>query len=186
MKIESIDSWLGSIFPNCQIEHQQDVWQIKSENFHLLVVLSADRSWLRLLVPIASEQEAKPLLSKLLAANFDETQEVRYALAQNVLWGVFHHQLDSLTEGDFQRAIASLVALVEKGISDSFREQIETQIRQIIKVAKARGQSLETTYQTLDRFYQEGILGGVDQKSEEREQFLRAWKDRLESLWEEG
>jgi hypothetical protein len=185
MNIESIEPILHQIFPNDRIEHQQDVWQINRDRLNLLVVLASDNSWLRVLVPIASENEARPLLSRLLEANFQETQEVRYALAQNVLWGVFHHQLDSLTEADFQKAIALLIDLVETGLSDPFMQQIELQIRQIIKTAKARGQSLETTYQTIDRFYQEGILGGIEQQSEERDEFLQAWKYQLERLWDE-
>ena len=84
-----------------------------------------------------------------------------------------------------ESAIASLVSLVEKGLSSSFNQLIEKQIIQIVKAAKAQGQSLESTYQTIDRFYQEGVMGGVDQDPEQREQFLAAWKAQLERLWSE-
>ena len=78
-----------------------------------------------------------------------------------------------------------MVSLVEKGLSQSFNQLIEKQIVQIVKAAKAQGQSLEATYQTIDRFYQEGVMGGVDQDPAQREQFLAAWKAQLERLWSE-
>ena len=59
------------------------------------------------------------------------------------------------------------------------------QIMQIVRAAKAQGQSLESTYQTIDRFYQEGVMGGVDQDPQQREQFLAAWKAQLQRLWSE-
>ena len=186
MNITEISSLLERLFNSEDIKHDaEEAWQIKNSQIHLLVILSEDHSWLRLLAPIASAAEAQSLLPQLLADNFDQTQEVRYALNQNVLWGVFHHRLESLTTEDLESAIASLVSLVEKGLSQSFNSLIEQQIMQIVRAAKAQGQSLESTYQTIDRFYQEGVMGGVDQDPEQREQFLAAWKAQLERLWSE-
>lgn len=186
MKTEAILPVLNQLFPQDKIEHNSDdTWQVQSDRLRLLVILSEDGSWLRLLTPIASEAEAQSLLPQLLADNFDLTQEARYAIAQGVVWGVFCHRLESLTESDLIDAIASLTALVEKGLSGSFERLIEQRIRQIVKAAKSQGQSLEATYQTLDRFYQEGMLGGIDQAPEQREQFLAAWKYQLERLWAE-
>ena len=186
MKIAEISPILERLFAPEDIKHDvEEAWQIKNSKIHLLVILSEDRSWLRLLSPIAAAGEAQSLLPQLLEDNFDRTQEVRYAISQNVLWGVFHHRFASLTSEDFESAIASLVALVEKGLSQSFNQLIEKQIVQIVKAAKAQGQSLESTYQTIDRFYQEGIMGGIDQDPTQREQFLAAWKSQLERLWSE-
>ena len=184
MKIAEISSILNQLFAAENIQHDTpEVWQVKNSQIHLLVILSEDNSWLRLLTPIASANEAQSLLPQLLEDNFDTTQEVRYALGQDVLWGVYHHRLESLTTEDLKNAIASLVSLVEKGLSPSFNRLIEKQIRQIVKAAKSQGQSLESTYQTLDRFYQEGVMGSIDQDPEQREEFLAAWKFQLERLW---
>ena len=186
MKIAEISATLDSLFDSQDIKHDvEEAWQVKNSQIHLLVILSEDHSWLRLLSPIAAASEAQSLLPQLLEDNFDTTQEVRYALNQNVLWGVFHHRLASLTVEDLQSAIASLVSLVEKGLSQSFNQLIEKQIIQIVKAAKAQGQSLEATYQTIDRFYQEGVMGGVDQDPAQRKQFLAAWKAQLNRLWSE-
>ncbi len=186
MKPEEIASILERLFDRDCIEHKpEDTWQINNDNMTLLVILSADLSWLRLLTPIASVTEAQSLLPQLLENNFDATQEARYAIAQGVVWGVFHHPLASLIAEDLENAIANLVSLAKKGLTDAFYQLIEQRIRQIIKAAKSQGQSLEATYKTLDRLYQEGMLGGVDQDPQEREQFLAAWKFQLERLWSE-
>ena len=186
MKPEEITSILEKYFDRDRIEHSnEDTWQINSDDIRLLVILSEDQSWLRLLTPIASVMEAQSLLGQLLENNFDATQEARYAISQGVVWSVFHHRLASLTPEDLENAIAVLISLAEKGLTDAFHQLIEQRIRQIIKAAKSQGQSLTATYQTLDRFYQEGMLGGVNQDPKQREQFLAAWKFQLERLWSE-
>ncbi len=186
MKVEEITTNLIQLFGSDLVKHQTaDTWEIETNNLRLLVILSEDHSWLRILVPIATAIEARNLLPQLLEANFAATGAVRYALEQNVVWGVFQHRLASLTQEDFQEAIASLVALAEKGLSELFNQLIELRIRQIIQAAKLQGQSLETTLQTLERMYQEGMLGGLDQDPQEREQFLSVWQYQLERLWSE-
>ena len=185
MKFEEITIVLEKYFPSETIEFKEDTWQIDDERITLLVILSADGSWLKLLTPIASVTEAQSLLPQLLSNNFEFTQEARYAIAQGVVWGVFHHRLASLTPEDLESAIAIMVSLAQKGLSDAFNQLIEQRIRQIILAAKSQRQSLDTTYKTLDRLYQEGLLGGIDQKPEAREQFLASWKYQLERLWTE-
>lgn len=186
MEVEEITTNLSQLFGGDSVKHQTtDTWEIEKTNLQLLVILSENHSWLRILVPIATAIEARALLSQLLEANFAATGEVRYALEQNVVWGVFYHRLASLTREDFQEAIASLVNLAEKGLSELFNQSIEQRIRQIIQAAKLQGQSLEATLQTLKRMYQEGMLGGLDQNPQEREQFLSAWQYQLERLWPE-
>ncbi|PSB12316.1 hypothetical protein C7B62_02565 [Pleurocapsa sp. CCALA 161] len=186
MEITAISPILERLFDSQDIQHDvEEAWQIKNSQIHLLVILSENHNWLRLLSPIATADEAQSLLPQLLADNFDTTQEVRYALNQNVLWGVFHHRLESLTTEDLESAIAALISLTKKGLSEPFNQVIERQIMQIVQAAKAQGQSLESTYQTIDRFYQEGVMGGVDQDPAQREQFLAAWKAQLQRLWSE-
>ncbi len=66
-----------------------------------------------------------------------------------------------------------------------FNQLVESRIRQIIEAAKQQGQSLEATLQNLDRFYEEGILGDLEQGADSREQVLAAWRRQLERLWPE-
>lgn len=186
MKSDEITNQLIELFGAAAVETKQpDAWQVETPQLRLLVLLSQDQSWLRLLIPIASSQEAQPFLEQLLEANFDDTQETRYALNQNVLWGVFQHNCESLEPDDFSAAVARLVSLRQQGLSNTFNQLADSRIRQIIKVAKQQGQSLEATLQTLDRFYREGLMGDLEQGASSREQVLVAWQRQLERLWSE-
>ena len=160
-------------------------WQIETPDLRLLVLLSEDRSWLRVLLPITSAQAAEPFLAQLMSANFDDTQQVRYALHQEVIWGVFQHNRETLTSGDFTDAIARLVSLHQLGLSDVFASLVESRLRQIIQAQKLQGQSLEATLKNVERFYDEGLLGDIEQGKENRDRAISAWKAQLERLWSE-
>lgn len=182
---QDVASVLQELFGHTVQTLGSDSWQVESGHLRLLVLISDDRTWLRSLVSIAPASEAHPYLEQLLEANFDATQETRYALHQGVLWGVYQHSLEGLTEADWRGAIARLLTLQQQGLADRFNQLAETQIRQIIQAAKQQGQSLEATMQTLDRLYQEGVMGDVDLNSEERHRILAAWRYQLERLWVE-
>jgi hypothetical protein len=160
-------------------------WQVETPDFRLLVLLSDDNSWLRVLLPIMPLQEAAAFLTQFLEANFDDTQEARYAVYDGVVWGVFQHNSGTLSNADFANAIARLISLYQVGVNDVFNNLVETRMREIIKAAKQQGQSLEATMQNLDRFYAEGLLGDIDQNPQGREQVLAAWQRQLERLWVE-
>ena len=160
-------------------------WQVETGNFRLLILLSEDYSWLRLLVSITSAHAAQPYWEQLLEANFDDTQEARYALYEGVLWGVFQHSLEGLRIPDFQGAIARLIALQDQGLNHSFNQLAETHIRQIVSAAKQQGQSLPATLQTLQHLYDEGVMGDLDDNAESRDRVLGAWRHQLERFWEE-
>lgn len=183
MTPHDITQTLTDLFPDAVQSQEPESWQVERDALRLLVLLSEDQSWLRVLVTIAPAQDAKPFYEELLAANFDETQETRYAVFQDVLWGVFQHSSASLTIEDFQEAIARLISLQERGLSPSFNQLAERQIRQIIRVAKHNGQSLEATLQSLDRFYEEGMMGNIESTAAQRSEVLGAWRYQLERLW---
>lgn len=160
-------------------------FQIETPQFRLLVLLSEDQSWLRVLLPIAPAQDAEPYWEQLLETNFDLTQEVRYALHQGVLWAVFQHSIATLTIEDLQAAIQRMMALQQVGLNEAFSTFAEKRIRQIVRAAKQQGQSLEATMQTLDRFYQEGIMGDLAMGAQSREETMAAWQRQLRRFWDE-
>lgn len=186
MTPDEITSALNDLFPEGVDAQPPETWQVHTDHSRLLVLASEDSSWLRVLISIVPQAEAEPFLVQMLESNFDETQETRYALHQNVLWGVYQHSLPSLTATDFKGAIARLVTLKERGIGDSFNRFAETQIRQIVQAAKQQGQTMEATLQTLERFYQEGVMGDIEQSAEQRERVMQAWRYQLKRLWDEG
>jgi hypothetical protein len=185
MTPEEISNTLKELFGDSVETPAATSWQVETSKFRLLVLLSEDGTWLRILLPIGDAQEAQPFFDQLLEANFDSTLETRYAIHQNVLWGVFQHSCATIAASDFSAAIARLLALQERGLSDFFGGLIESRIRQIIKAAKMQGQSVETTLQTLDRFYAEGLMGEMELGRESRENTLAAWRYQLERLWPE-
>jgi hypothetical protein len=184
MTPEEIANTLTDLFHPAPVEAiAPGSWQIETPEFRLLILLSDDRSWLRLLLPIVSAQAAQPFVEQLLEANFDDTQEVRYALHQGVVWGVFQHNRESLSTADFADAIARLISLNQAGLTNVFNQLLETKLRQIVTAQKQQGQSLEATLQNLGRMYDEGILGDLQQGAESREQVMAAWNYQLERLW---
>ncbi|MBE8967203.1 hypothetical protein IQ277_13370 [Nostocales cyanobacterium LEGE 12452] len=161
-------------------------WQVDTPTFRLLVLLSEDNTWLRVLLPILPIQEAQPFLEQFLEANFDDTQEVRYALYERVIWGVFQHNSETLVSADLSNAINRLLSLHQTRLDNVFNQLVESRIRQIIQAAKQQGQSLQATMQSLERFYAEGMMGEINQTSQGREEVLTAWRRQLERLWNEG
>ncbi|MBW4574704.1 MAG: hypothetical protein KME08_05410 [Aphanothece sp. CMT-3BRIN-NPC111] len=185
MTPEEITTTLKELFSSEVQTPAPGLWQVETPQMRLIVLLSEDQSWLQVLVPIVSAQEAQPFLEQLLEANFNDTQETRYALHQGVIWGVFQHSCQSLTTPDFSAAVERLLFMHQRGLSDCFNQLIEGRIRQIIQAAKLQGQSLKATLQNLDRFYEEGLMGEMDQGAESREAVLAAWRRQLERLWQE-
>ena len=184
MTPSEITAALSALFADTVQVNEPESWQVEGEAFRLLVLLSEDESWLRALVTIAPAQEATAFLQQLLEANFDETQELRYAIFQGLLWGVFQHRAASLEAKDFQQAILRLVELHQRGLNEPFNKLAEAQIRQIVQAAKLQGQTLEATMQTLERFYEEGVMGDLNSGAQSRSEFLSAWRYQLERLWE--
>ncbi|MEA5581406.1 hypothetical protein VB620_08655 [Nodularia harveyana UHCC-0300] len=186
MTPEEIAGTLNKLFNVSEIQAiAPGSWQIDTASFRLLILLSEDYTWLRILLPIIPVSEAQPFLAQFLEANFDHTQEVRYALFDGVIWAVYHHSRETLVSADFTSAIARVISLYEDGLDHVFNRLIENRIRQIITTAKQQGQSLQATMQNLDRFYAEGLLGEINQTPEAREQVLTAWQRQLERLWNE-
>ena len=183
---EEITTLLADYFGAEFIQHtSEDTWQVETPTLKLLLILADEGSWLRLLAPIAPLDMAQAYLEQFLEANFDTTLAVRYALAQEVLWAVYQHSLTTLTPQDLTEAIAQAIQLQQTGMEEAFNQLVEQRLRQIIQAAKLQGQSKQATMQTLKRFYEEGMLGGLQQDSQEREQFLSAWEYQLDRLWNE-
>ncbi len=185
MTPEEITPILKNLFSENVKTSSPDAWEVETAKFRLLVLLSEDKNWLRILIPIAPITEVRSFIEQILEANFDRTQETRYALYQNVLWGVFQHNFLTIVAEDFTTAIQRLIGLKEEGIDGFFQALIESRIVQVIKAAKLQGQTQEATMQNLERFYAEGLMGEIDMEPEIREKTLAAWRFQLERLWPE-
>jgi hypothetical protein len=160
-----------------------DSYQVETPDYRLLIILSAQQSWIRMLVPIAPAAEAMTFVEEFLSANFDATLETRYAINQGVLWGVWQHSVAGLTSEDFNTAIDRSIDLKRVGIDRAFQDFSTKQVKAIVNIAKQRGDTLAQTMQTLDRFYAEGILGDLGATEDIRKEMMTAWQYQLERLW---
>jgi len=159
-----------------------DAWQVELDGMRLLAI--SPGSWLKLMTPIMSVAEAKPYLQQMMEANFDDTQEARYAFHQDVVWGVFQYDSAALSLPQFESAVDQLLSLKAAGASDFFSRMVEAQVTQIIVASKMQGQTLEGTLKTLDRFYAEGMMGDMGAGGDGYAQnALAAWQRQLERLW---
>ncbi len=158
-----------------------DAWQIDKAGQRLLVITSGP--WFKLMTPIMPIAEAQPFIPQMMEANFDKTQEARYAFHQDVVWGIFQYDLAALDTGQFESAISRLLALNADGVDGFFAQMVEAQVTQIIIASKKQGKSLDDTLKTLDRFYAEGMMGDMNSQDGYQKNALSAWQRQLERLW---
>jgi hypothetical protein len=182
---ENIQEFLTNRFGTALKIPEVDSYQVDTPDYRLLIILSAQQSWIRILVPIAPAAEAMTFVEEFLSANFDATLETRYAIHQGVLWGVWQHSVAGLTAEDFTTAIDRSIDLKRLGIDRAFQDFATKQVKAIVSIAKQRGDTLAQTMQTLDRFYAEGILGDLGATEDIRKEMMTAWQSQLERLWNE-
>jgi hypothetical protein len=183
---EDIQLFLTNRFSTSLKVVDPDSYQVETPDYRLLIIFSAQQSWLRMLVPIAPTADAMTFVEEFLSANFDATLETRYAINQGVLWGVWQHSVVGLTAVDFNQAIDQLIDLKRVGIDQAFQAFSTKQVKAIVSIAKQRGDTLEQTMQTLDRFYAEGVMGDLGATETIRTEMMTAWQYQLERLWNEA
>jgi hypothetical protein len=186
MTPEDIKTFLTDRFGRGLTMPEADSYQVDTPDYRLLIILSAQQSWVRMLVPIVRAEEAMTFVEEFLSANFDATLETRYAINQGVLWGVWQHSVAGLTPEDFNTAIDRCIDLKRVGIDRAFQDFSTKQVQEIIRIAKQRGDTLEQTMQTLNRFYAEGVMGDLGATDDIRKEMMTAWQYQLERLWNEA
>jgi hypothetical protein len=184
MHIAQIQSILQAKFGKSFQAIGDECYEVNTDEFKLLFILSDRLSWLRILTPITTAANANTFLQELLTANFDDTLENRYAFHDDVLWGVFQHRLESLDPEDFSVAIERLINLKKAGVNPAFTQFVTQKVREIVQVAKLRGNTLQQTMQTLDRFYEEGMMGDLEEGAATRQSMMEAWRYQLTRLWD--
>ena len=85
-------------------------WRFVVDDFDLMLVydIAADR--MRVMVAINDAGALPPEeLVRLMQANFDSALDARYAIANDMLWGVFIHPLSTLTDTEFLLGVGQTV-----------------------------------------------------------------------------
>ena len=130
---------------------QNNVWSfvIEAVDVTLVYDVSADR--MRVMTPIAQVAELDgERLHRLMQANFDSALDSRYAVAHQVLWGVFIHRLSTLSDEDFLSGIGQTVNIkLTYGTSYSSGELVfgsgdsgELLRKKLIEELKKKGQTI--------------------------------------------
>lgn len=107
-----LDSLLKALIPT--ITGQPGRWEAVFEGAPVLILSQDAHNRMRVLAPVARlEALDVPILLRLLEANFSTALDARYALYRGVLWSVFLHPLDSLTEPALRAALQQVVTLAK-------------------------------------------------------------------------
>ena len=107
-----IDTALHKI--NKDIKRDGNVWSFEIAKRQVIVITDPIAERMRILVPVIEANKLDSImLKRLMQANFDSALDARYAVAQDLLWGVFVHPLTSLNEKDFVSGLSQALKVVE-------------------------------------------------------------------------
>jgi len=95
-------------------EIRDNVIAFKINEREVLIVHDANNDRMRALTPIARVGILDDaIMMRMLQANYDSVLDVRYAVADGLVWAAFIHPLGSLEQEDLLSAIAQLVTSAE-------------------------------------------------------------------------
>ena len=130
---------------------QNNVWNFVIEQLDVILVYDIQADRMRVMTPITATADLDgKLLHRLLQANFDSALDARYAVANDVLWGVFIHPLSSLSDEDFLSGVGQTINIrLTFGTSYSSGELVfgsgdssELLRKKLIDDLKKRGRSI--------------------------------------------
>lgn len=90
-----------------------NVIEFEVEQYPVVMVFDEQADRMRLMSPVrkVEDLDAKQMM-RLMQANFDSALDARYAIANDVLWGLFVHPLSTLSEEEFVVAIGQTINVV--------------------------------------------------------------------------
>lgn len=81
-------------------------WQFKVKNIIFICITDTKHNRMRIISPITEANRLdEKLKSATLVANFHSALDVKYAIAEDVLWSVFIHPLKELSEKQIKDAV---------------------------------------------------------------------------------
>jgi len=99
---------LGELVLRIDSEAEQSgpAWQFTVDGFETILIYDVDAD----MIPINDADVLPPEeLLRLMQANFDSALDARYAIANQLLWGVFIHPLSTLTDIEFLLGVGQTV-----------------------------------------------------------------------------
>lgn len=95
-------------------ESVEGYWQVVYHQRPILVITDQDHNRMRIISPIIKQNEmALQQYEEVLLAQFDRALDVKYALYDEILWSVFAHPLQELTEEQFKDALSQVFYAAE-------------------------------------------------------------------------
>ncbi|MDT8412045.1 MAG: hypothetical protein RQ875_06265 [Vicingaceae bacterium] len=93
------------------VNGQTGYWQFKYFDRYFLLITDETNNRMRIMSPIANESDLDDIyLKKALEANYHSALDVKYALAEGVMWSVFIHPLKELSNKQLLDAISQVYA----------------------------------------------------------------------------
>lgn len=106
---------LGELVRRIDEDAVQDgaAWVFEIVGLETILVHDAQADRMRIMIPVNNADDLPPEeLLRLMQANFDSALDARYAVANDILWGVFIHPLSSLTEEEFFLGVGQTANIV--------------------------------------------------------------------------
>lgn len=96
------------------LEGQAGAWRAKVDDRTIMIYTDERANRMRIMIPIQKiDKEDTALAFKLLEANFDRALDAKYAVNGEILWSVFLHPFQTLSEPDLDNALKQVVKLAE-------------------------------------------------------------------------
>lgn len=115
--VKSVDSNAGN---------QGNTWQFTFQNRPIILIFDEKADRMRMFTPIGPESALDAgLMKRMLQANFDSALDARYAVANDLIWGVFIHPLSPLDQEQFASALVQVLN-VAKSFGSSFSSGLFT------------------------------------------------------------
>lgn len=104
-KLESILKKEGEITK----ESEEGYWQVIYNERPIIVITDITHNRMRIISPIIEQKDmTQAQYETILKAQFDRALDVKYALYDNILWSVFAHPLQELTEKQVKDALSQV------------------------------------------------------------------------------
>jgi hypothetical protein len=82
-----------------EVKRSGDQWQFTIDDQVLICIADANADRMRIIVPIAQvDQLSENQIKNALVANFHTALDVKYAISDDVIWSVYLHPLQALSD----------------------------------------------------------------------------------------
>lgn len=88
-------------------------WLFHVSDLEAILIYDIEADRMRVMIPINDANALPPEeLTRLMQANFDSALDARYAIANDILWGVYIHPLSSLSDEEFLLGVGQTANVV--------------------------------------------------------------------------